>query len=629
MARSDISVIDPKAARRPVDLATVARGARAAAADEPTRDGHFHAWAYFGLTAVGLIYAALCGAGLSWDSSGLLFESLDKQTPLIPNGRLIAFPLQLPVLLASHVTDNLVVLQTIFGLSYLAVPLIALATAWWIVRDTARPLFVWAALGIGLVMLPGQFNVTEEANIALQLFWPVLLALLTGMRRVHVPLVLALALAILFSHPYAIGLFAVTSVVAVAMGLRGADQSRRLRWWALGFAALAALALFRFLQSTYDTQQVSQGGLLWSLTVSTVGLPLVALSGALLAAAALFAAPFARQRGRQRLARALRAIEVVGIVAVAVSLVLWARDPHLWRWANKFDYPALFASLYVMGLAVVEGLVHARETLRGVDLAVKLDWRRRAKTIQAIALVFSIVLCVQGAAWFSLTGRLRDTLDQSAWSCVSMASLGWLQSTPLNEFATPDRSILLQGRTPQKVVLSGNGCGDTTFSGGVSLNQYYLRGWQTGWFNLQPLRQRLLAEQDTPHGCSFMLITGWQTTETDGPYWWRWSDGRDALIRVLLDRATTVVMNGQLGSIRYPNQLAVSVNGAPPTTLDVSRTGLQPLQPLSFTLRQGANVIQFVSRNPAIAVGGLPLAIEMANVTMVSRDNSLECALHP
>jgi len=621
MARSDISVIDRKAARRSVDLAAMTRAR--------THDRHFHAWAYFGPTAVGLVYATLCGAGLSWDSSGLLFETLDKQVPLIPNGRLIDLPLQLPVLLVSHVTDNLAVLQTVFGLSYAAVPLIALAAAWWIVRDTTQPLFLWAALGIGLITLPGQFNLTEEANIALQLFWPVLLALLTGMRRVHAPLVLALVAAIFFSHPYAIGLFAVASVVALAIGLRRADESRRMRWWALGFAALAAVALVRFLWSPYDTQQVSQGGLLWSLTMSAAGLPLVALVGALLAAAALYAAPFARLRGKQQLAQTLRAIEVVGIAVAAVSLVLWARDPHLWRWANKFDYPALFASSCVMGLAVVEGLAHTRDTLRGVDIAVKLDWPHRARTIQAIALVFSIVLCVQGSAWFGLTSRLRETINQSAWSCVSMAPLDWLQQTPLNQFATSDESILLQGRTPQKVVLSGNGCGATTFSGGVRLNQYYLRGWQTGWFNLRPLQQRLLAERDTPRSCSFMLDTGWQTTETDGPYWWRWSDGRDARIRVLIDRATTVVINGQLGSFRGPNKVTVAVNGARPTTLDIPRVGLQPLRPLSFALRQGVNVIQFTSRNPAVSVNGLALAIELANITIVSSDNSLGCDLHP
>jgi len=600
----------------------------------PTPDQeHFSMRAYFGLTAVGLIVAALCGAALSWDGSGYLFETLDKQVPFIPNGRLITLPLLLPVLLVSRVTANLGILQVIFGLTYAAVPLGALAASWWVVRDSARPLFVWAVFSIGLGMLPGQFNMTAEANVALQLFWPILLALLVGMRRVHAPLVLAFAVAVLFSHPYAIGLFALAAAVALVVGLRHKSACRRMRWWAVGFGLLALLALFASVRSSYNIQQVSSGGLGWSLDVSTAGLPLAALACALLAATAVFAAPHVARRRKPWLTRSLRAIEAGSIISVAVVLTMWARDPHLWRWANRYTYPALFASLCFMTLAVLEGLAHLRVKVRDAnadsDNGAAFDWPHRLRTIQAIALVFALILCVQGVSWFNLTNRLRETIDQNSWGCVSMAPLGWLQQTPLNQFATPDESILLQGRAPQKVVLSGNGCGDTTFSGGVRLNQYYLRGWRTGWFNLRPLEQRLLAERNVPEGCSFMLSTGWYATETDGPYWWRWSDGRDARIRVLLDRTATVVVNGQVESARNPNTVDVLIAGKKRATFDIPKRGRQPLQPLSLGLKRGENTIQFVSRNSAMVVGGRALAIEIANLTAVSTDNAAGCDLHP
>lgn len=584
---------------------------------------------YFGVMAIGLVFAALCGAALSWDGSGYLFETLDKQVPFVPNGRLITVPLLLPVLLVSHVTANPDVLQAIFGVTYAAIPLGALAASWWVVRDGARSLFVWAALAIGLGMLPGQFFFVAEANIALQLFWPILLALLTGGRKTHVPLVVALSVAVLFSHPYAIGLFALAAVVALAVGLRHRGAYRRMRWWALGFGALAVLALVAFLRSSYDTQQVSSGGLVWSLDVSTIGPPLVALVCALVVATAVFAAPFAAWRGKDRLTLVLRVVEGAGIVAVAVVLALWARDPHLWQWANKFTYPALFASLCFMALAVFEGLVYASDAPHDVNHAVELDWRHRTRTIQAAALVFSLVLCIQGAAWFTLTDRLRETIAQSPWGCVSMAPLGWLQHTPLNQFDTPDQSLLLQGRVPQKVVLNGNGCGDATFSTGVSLNQYSVRQWDKGWFDLRPLGQRLVAERNVPTGCTFTLSTGWYTTETDGPYWWRWSDGRDARMRVLLNRPTTVVVNGQIQSERTSNRVDVLVNGRTLTTLSITGQGPQSLRPLSLALKRGANTIQFVSHNPATIINGRALAIELANVTAVSTDNALSCGLHP
>jgi len=589
--------------------------------------------AYFGLTAVGLVFAALRGAALSWDGSGYLFETLDKQTPFVPNGRLIDIPLQLPVLLVSRVTNDPGVLQTVFGLTYAAIPLIALAAAWWVVRDRARSLFVWAALGIELGMLPGQFDFTSEANIALQLFWPVLLALLTGLRRAHVPLVAALAIAVLASHPDAGALFILALVVALAIGLRHKGEERRMRRCAVAFGVLAVAALFVSSRSGYDAQQVSLDILRWSIAVSTSGLPTVALACALFVAAAVSAGPFAERRWGRHLILALHVIELVGIAAALLALAVWASDPHLWRWANKYSFPTLFVSLCFMAIAVFEGLVHApdaaRDAARDAHPVAELDWPHRIGTIQATALVFSIVLCIQSTTWFNLTGRLRETMDQNAWDCVSMAPLGWLQQTPLNQFATPDQSILLQGRVPQKVVLAGNGCGDAAFSEGVRLNQYALRGWNQGWFDLRALGGRLVADRDIARGCSFMLSTGWYTTETDGSYWWRWSNGRDARIRILVDRATTVFMNGQIESIRYPNRVDVRLNGQKLTTLDITSKGLQPAGPLPLALGRGANVIQFASRNAAVAVEGRPLAIDLANATMVSGDNHMECDLHP
>ena len=56
--------------------------------------------AFFLLATLGLVLAALCGAALSWDGSIYLFELLDKQRPYVSQGRLITWPLHLPVVLA-------------------------------------------------------------------------------------------------------------------------------------------------------------------------------------------------------------------------------------------------------------------------------------------------------------------------------------------------------------------------------------------------------------------------------------------------------------------------------------------------------------------------------------------------
>ena len=593
------------------------------------KDRGLPAAAYVGLIIMALCFAALCGGGLSWDGSGILFETLDKQIPFTTHLRLISVPLQLPVLLASRITDNPTILQTLFGLSYAAIPLVALSASWWVVRDRAPWLIVWPALGIGLGTLPGQFDFTSEAIIALQLFWPVLLALLLGMQRDHVPLVLVLCLAVLCSHPYAVPFFALASVIALVRAQHD-GANRQLRWWAVGFAAAIVPAVAAMRTSSYDNQQLSSGGLLWSFAVSTPGLPLVAIGSALLTGLTVLAVPFARRRNG-RLIPILHGLGALSIVGVGLSLALWVRDPHLWRWANKLSYPALIATLCFMAMAVLEGSIHTPEPPCGAGGPAReaLDWEHRVRTIRVVAIVFSLVLCIQSAVWFNLVGRLRETLDQRTWSCLSMSPIAWIQGTSLDQFDTPAQSLLLQGRVPRAVLLSGNGCGDTTFSGGVPLTQFAVRSWQGGWFDLRPLRQQLLAEQDSARGCSFTLTSGWYTTETDGPHWWRWSDGRDARIRILVNGAGPLVLSGQFQSIDPPDRVDVLLNGKLRTTIAISWNGLQPIVPLTLPLRQGENVIQLKDRNPARTVVDRPLALSVANLTAVAGATPQICALRP
>ena len=64
----------------------------------------------------------------------------------------------------------------------------------------------------------------------------------------------------------------------------------------MGFAAAIVPAVAALRTSSYDNQQLSSGGLLWSFAVSTPGLPLVALGCAVLAGLATLAVPFAGRR---------------------------------------------------------------------------------------------------------------------------------------------------------------------------------------------------------------------------------------------------------------------------------------------------------------------------------------------
>lgn len=589
--------------------------------------------AFFLLAGAGLGIAALSGAALSWDGAIYLFELLDKQRPYVSQGRLLTWPLHLPVIAASRATSDLPFLIVVFGLVYAAVPLGTLAACWWVVRGRAPALFVWPALAIGLGMLPGQFNFIAEGNIALQLVWPIALATLVGLPRRTLPLVGLLAVALFVSHPFAGALFAAAAAVAAAAGW--CRPERRGVLWAggAGFAALAAASAGRFwlTRTSYEDAQLSADVVRWTFAGSVAGLPLVALVATAVAALLIVAAPHAERRWPGGLARALRSGAVAAIGAGGLALIVWARDPVAWRLAKEYYRFALFALLPLLAVATLDAL--GRDRAR--SLVAEREARAREGALRALGAVMLVVLAVQSVAWLNVTSDLRAAINRSPFACVSLAPLGAIGGTALDDWPTAYLALLQQGRTPGRVVLPGDGCGTANLTEGVALNPNLgagqLRPWETGWFRLGPLRDRLAAEQGGASGCGFGLTTGWHQTETNPPFWWRWSDGRDAQMRVTLDRPATVVLGGEIESATARNQVAVAVNGQRRATIDLPATGLRPLGPLSLQLPAGVSTIRLASQNGPVpaAADGRPLGLSVANLTLTLADTNRPCAFHP
>jgi hypothetical protein len=78
-----------------------------------------------------------------------------------------------------------------------------------------------------------------------------------------------------------------------------------------------------------------------------------------------------------------------------------------------------------------------------------------------------------------------------------MSSIDWLIETPLYHPSVVPYSILLQGRTPEKVVLSGNGCDQAELSEDLPIADWDLIAWGQGWFNMDHLKQNLTQPQQT------------------------------------------------------------------------------------------------------------------------------------
>jgi len=579
--------------------------------------------ACFGPFALGYLVAVICGAALAWDSGGIFFQVLDTQAPVTPNQRWLNAIAQAPALLASRLSDNLAVLGFIFGATWALVTLGALAASWLIARRRAPELFLWPVLAIGLGLLPGIFYFSSEAYTALMLTWPLFLAIVLGVSRSSLIVVMVCALLVAISHPYAIGLFALLTVLALVIWQRGGQQRRELTGLALAFGILTFLTALRFLlfHTSYESAQLSLGALSWNFLIALRGYPAAALGCTVVVALLFLVLPHVGERT----VGIIRVVQLVALLLFAALMVMWARDPHLWWQANKYTYPALPITLAFMVLALVD---RARSRATSTVPSRRV-WRPRLQTIGLVALVFALVMSVQGVAWFGLTQQLRRTIATSVTSCVSLAPLGWLQGTPLEQFATPAYALLLQGRTPERLVLSGNGCGEEQFGAGVNLNQFYVRNWEGGWFDLRPLRAALLDHQQNTASCTLLMTTGWNDTETSDPYWWRWSNGQDSRLRILAAADGQFFLNGQIESHRLPNRVTVIVNDVPQQTVEVTQGGQSTFNPLTLSLKQGVNEVRLVSRNPSEIVGERQLTFNVANLTLTRADNGQVCRFQP
>jgi hypothetical protein len=152
-------------------------------------------------------------------------------------------------------------------------------------------------------------------------------------------------------------------------------------------------------------------------------------------------------------------------------------------YAVAFRLFPLFASIPFILFSIFDSIIYGDNSFYDQQY----EWNHRLRIVQVIGVVFLLVLSIQSTSWFNLTKILRENITQSEDACISLSSIVWLTRTPLNFYATPSYSILLQGRAPQKLALDGDGCTEASFSQAVRISPYdspFLRSRTGGWFDL-------------------------------------------------------------------------------------------------------------------------------------------------
>lgn len=440
---------------------------------------------HFLLISLALIVLTATGAAMSWDGSFQFFMTVNSQTPYITQSRLVVLPAQGAVLLASRFTENLVLLQAIYGLVYALILGGMLGLSWWIVRDRAPRLYLWAVLGICIGILPGLFPIYSEATLAVIMFWPLALAVLLGVQEQHVGLVTVLSAAIFFTHPTSVLLFILAAGLAFLVGHRHRQDRYRMWIWTLVFVVLAALAAYRFSQSLtiYESEQLSFRVVRETFVLAVAGFPLAALICAWIAAAMAYVTPLIRGPDKQQLVLTLHSAEVIAVTASGALLVVWASDPVNWRYALGFRTWILFCSLPFLGLATLQGIRSNEVSPDSNDG----ETRYRMRMIQLVSGLFLLILFVQSITWLSVTNRLRQAISQSPSGCIEEASLEWVVGTPLSHPSITTYSLLLQDRQPDKIVLTNKACVDADLKAGFPVGNWDMIDWQGGWFEFDEL----------------------------------------------------------------------------------------------------------------------------------------------
>lgn len=452
---------------------------------------------FFAVVAAAYLAASILGLGLTWDGSYSLFRALDDGWAITPWARVVNIPLVLPVVAARSLTDDPTVLAAIFSLSYLLVPMGSLAASWWVVKDRRPRLFVWAVLGIGLVMLPGQVFPISEALMTTQMAWPVFLAILAVDLGRHARLLLFVGLVMALSHSVAVAIFLGLAATVVLFDLARRTPVRpRLRWVAV-FAAFAALALLRTAAGELDpthTPVLSSVPLRSAFRQGVLGLPLLMLGLAYAGGLCLVAGQALRGRGRGVWARRADLLALILLAGAGTVLLPWAADVHTWWKALDYRFFTLFAAGPVTVLAFADALLsdrpndrsNARPNARpnrppGDDGSPMRGW-----IVLTQAVVILAVLVTASVAYRDLRTQLAAEVEPGDPVCTSLGTLDWAHETPLDHWSVSSTSMVIQGRTPEHVVLPD--C-RVDLSSGIPLTKWVIdyASYDEGWYDLSGL----------------------------------------------------------------------------------------------------------------------------------------------
>lgn len=439
----------------------------------------------FGLAAVGVLASSISQLALTWDGSYILLNVLWTQAPFAPHERWTNIIVQAPVVVLSKWIGDPTTLGILFSACYAVIPLISLAASWYVVRNESR-LFIWPAVGIGLVSLPGQAFFVSEAMFSAQLFWPVLLAIAIGLPARTIWLVVVLSLAIGFAHPIGIVLL-VGAAAACFINQRKVRKTHS--WWALtAFLVAAALLAVRFLltKNAYESDQISLSALQYQTRASLASGPLIGLGATYAGGLALLVAKLLPSS----IARLIRSVAIMAFLLAAGSFIGWAADPHAWTQTLEYRGLMLFASMPIYVMAFTDAGAAGRPEL---DRLVRGPLKSADATSWVAIATWVCVLSIQSLSWHNTLADFRMYMTDTPTACVPESRIHGVDKSPLHHWSITPLSLLISGRVPAQIVLPGTQCG-MPLTDGFPIGDFEVRHWDARWFDNSPLQRILILQ---------------------------------------------------------------------------------------------------------------------------------------
>jgi hypothetical protein len=448
------------------------------------------------------LYLCYRGTPMIWDGAYQFALTLIWRSPYHYESRFHSYLVWLPVVWAQRVTHSEWVLEFIYGLPFCLAPVVGLLVSWWMVKDHAPGLIIWAIFGVAAASLPGQIFIINDSIFQQHLFWPVFLG---AMMPLSWPKRIVLCILVVFQFSHQIGFVLLTgaAVATAIVAIRDRPMRKELLIRSAILLVLAAGCVWKMhlFPDSYAEQQFNWMTVTAMFFVGVAGYPIEGLCLMWLAGTLLFVDAHLLRFDPPKLRRRLAAAVLSCAAIAGIIWIVWASNPHHWWKALDYRRWLVPLTLPFFTLAFLEALLRGdRPDAEPATIGAVRGWLG-----VTLAVIFAVVLLIQSQEFTSMGNRLMADVEKSPTAVVTTDGEPWLAETCFDHWGASAYVLVRQGMKPTRWLLDSQP--DEMASALSAIKQYpnavplcyftYVDAapGRDGWYDLREVHAELLAWQ--------------------------------------------------------------------------------------------------------------------------------------